>query len=615
MIEVNKAERDASDDERVAVKNNTTGQLEMITVRELKQRLSGNQKVTTPKADENTFYVPSLTTKELIAEEVWRMDEKPQFLFRNFNSSTIRRADEITVPNASGRDIIYRPIDNDALRKRLVLVPRDYKECTFSQAFEAGRSLTLEMYDAEKDKVDEVGLLVGVAQSTHFLDRWTRDAEIDIPGMGKFAPIIAIRGPSGSGKDRLLNALRFNSYRPYYNLSTRRVPSIFRPMDMWRGTLCLSEMELGRSDESSLVTQFLNGRAYGVPFSRQDQEDVRLSRAFVNFGVTIATQRRPWEDNATEDRTVPFYTQKTMRPIASEEMDEWLRRGLDIMDMMLYLRLMHWNKVEIDKATRIEGVSPRLTAAILPLLAIKKVEPSYDAPLKVLESLEKQRRVVKSMTNDGVMVNLIWDKVSQKYFDMHNGMFWVGKKDEASSSIVPLTATDIAEDLKWGAKWARTVVKSLSLVNMEGTRQLRINGRAFNNPIYFNTQRLEIHLEDFVPDYKRGQLVEAIREAEKERSVAFKEAGQSLLLPNESHETHEGEISLDSLDSWDSTHSYGAYSSASTLNPKSDSPSSGTNIFDENTCAYCGKSGRVLLVREDGKYHTGCRSKRMHSAS
>ncbi|MEM4721045.1 MAG: hypothetical protein QXT73_03175, partial [Candidatus Methanomethylicaceae archaeon] len=179
------------------------------------------------KQDDRCAMVPFLVTDTFIAEECWDREKGEAFFFVKEFGKNPKVEEKIEVGG-----ITYFPLVNSTLKKRLVLLPSGIEGSSLRGVFEEGCELALQMYDCENDKEDEVKFLVGIAQSSWFLDRYN----IQIPGMGAFAPIIAIRGQSGGGKDRLMNALRLNSYRPFYDVSTRRIPSLYRPLDQWRGS-------------------------------------------------------------------------------------------------------------------------------------------------------------------------------------------------------------------------------------------------------------------------------------------------------------------------------------------------------------------------------------------
>jgi hypothetical protein len=459
----------------------------------------------TPKAqneeEKEVIRTPYVIGADFIAEQCYsRSDEKAFYAIKFFNKENFEVVEELKVG-----DIVYMPLNNPTLEKGLVLLPEKPEKCTFDQAFQEGCELAQTLYDCEAEKLDELKFLVAIAQASWFLDRFY--SEVHVPGMGAFAPIVALRGPSGSGKDRLLNALRLNSYRPFYDVSTRRIPSLYRPLDQWRGTLCLSEMDFAKGDETSELTHYLNCRSYGVPISRQNPDNPRYNEVFYNFGLTIVTQRRVWEDNALEDRTIPFYCERSKKELPTAELDEWVKKGIMLQNKLLFLRLTFWPQVIIDKAARIPGVKDhRLTAAVLPLIALSQHLPALkDLLSKVLSGIEKKRREVKAMSKDGIIVNELYEYWKENLIGEHNGIKYVAKEKAVGPSreeiLVPLQTSDLAEKLKWSTKEVRSVINSLQLhPNVEKLPKLLRLDRVYR-PIWVDEQRLLSRFEEFVPDY------------------------------------------------------------------------------------------------------------------
>lgn len=477
------------------------------------------------KDDGNESRVPvaSLVTEQGIAEEVWDRQTVPQFAFRRFGGTSIDLVNKVETDemDESGRSITYVPADGPALRKGLVLVPREPKTGTFEEAYERGRLLAHEVYDVSNGHAAEFDFLVAVAQASWFLDRFIPDAAVNVAGMGRFAPIISLRGPSGHGKNRALSALRLNAYRPFYDQSTKRVPSLFRPLDLWRGTLCIDECDLGKSDESADVVHYLNCRAYGTPISRQNPDSPRESQAFYNFGLTIDTQRRPWMDDALENRTLPFNCERSQKGLPTTELDDWLTRGLDIQDRLLYLRLTNWENVIIDKNARLQGIKDhRLTAAVLPVLALRGLASGMVSNLEeILKVLARRRQEVRAASVDGLIVNQLWERLDAGLIGSWNGRLFVGGekiKDDKSEETVtyPLSTSEVADILKWRSSEVRRLISSLQITPDDAPRHaIRLGSRAGLRPIFFNPAKLEVLLADFVVDYEGGTLARRLDEA------------------------------------------------------------------------------------------------------
>jgi hypothetical protein len=475
---------------------------------------------------------PAVVTDRFIAEEVWDRKDPPRFCVYTFETAQFTYQDQIDVGERTGdkRKILYVPLQTPALFKAQVLLPRGPVASTFDEVYREGCELAFQFYDCEPEKIPEVKLLVAIAEADWFLDRFLEDPTQPLPaGMGCFAPIVALRGPSGSGKSRLVAALRLLLPRVYYDQSTRRIPSLFRPMDQWRGALVMDECDFRYSDETSDLTHYLNCRCYGVPISRQNPNDPSKSESFHNFGLTVVTQRRPWVDNATEDRSIPFYCERTKKAVPTAELDEWIRRGLDLQDKLLYLRMTLYRKIRIDKTARVPGVREhRLTAAILPVLALEPYAPEMVADLKkTLLDVERRRTEVKAQTVDGIVVNALWERIEDGQIGDDMGRLYIattiqetGADGEASDVTVPLTTSELAESLKWEnkAQSIRNVINSLALAVGKPPAKINVHGKAYR-PIWFTVSHMEARLQDFVLDYQPGALAGKLKELQIKESA------------------------------------------------------------------------------------------------
>ena len=483
-----------------------------------------------PEEKQCIIQKPAVITDEFIAEEVWDRKSSPQFAVYTFATGEFKFEPNLTLPgnvDKRGRQVIYEPLDNDHLREGVVIIPEKPVTSTFEEAFNEGCDLALQLYDCEPSKVADFKLNIAIAQSSFFYDKFVSDNSLIIAGMGKFAPIIAYRGMSGGGKGRALNGLRFNCYRPFYDQSTTRIPSLFRPLHLWQnGSLCLEECDFAKTEETSELIHFLNCRCYGVPISRQNPEAGRQSDVFRSFGLTAVTQRRAWKDNATESRSIPFYCEISQKDIATAEPDEWLRRGMNIQNKLLYLRMKYWKDFTIDKAARIQGLKDhRLTASVLPIMSLQKYAPHMVKDiLAILLEIERRRTEVKAQSSDGLVINAIWDHVEQEYVGHHDTFCYVGIAKEVVTTgeqkteiITPMIAKQLQDRLNWKGRLGN-VLNSLQLVDGTPKPSIKVNGDTYR-PIWFSPHRLEVRLCEFVPDYERGKLYKLLPNVAKVSQV------------------------------------------------------------------------------------------------
>jgi len=469
--------------------------------------------------EEEIVVVPraSVVGPDFLAEEVWDGRRAPRYCVHGFNSTKFDYLDEISLgeTDGKGRPIVYRPVYNSHLTEGVVTLPTEPTPCTFDQAVETVLKFTGNTrYFDPVDQGELFDLMGFMTMGSWFLDRMTPKTPIPVGGMGRFAPILIFRGGSGRGKNRGMGVLRFVSYHPYFDLSKTAVPSLFRPLDLWRGTLLMDEADFARSDADSDLIHFLNARAQGTPITRQHPTDAARFDTFYSFGLTILGQRRHFRDDATENRAVPFYAEKTDLRIPTVEPDDMVVEGLKIQNMLLYLRLAYWDKFEIDKEFWLDEITdPRLMAALLPVIEMSKFAPTVmnlvTSTAKAVEAVKVRQ---KAASEDGVITNFLWDKVSEGLYATHNGVWYVVdhvESHEKDEVVYALTTSLIAENLKWKPHTVRRIINSLSFGPRGAPDQIRLNAKICR-PIWFAPEKFEKTLRDLVVDYVPFTLYDKI---------------------------------------------------------------------------------------------------------
>jgi hypothetical protein len=468
--------------------------------------------------DSKTVYVPkpTIVTPDFLAEEIWDRKTEPKYLKYTFQTQAFEETAEISLGETTqkGQPVVYIPVSGASLKKGVVTVPSGITETTFEDLFAEIDAFSLNAYDAcGQDKT--VQLLTRVAVGSWFLDRFVANPEYDIAGAGKFAPILPIRGPSCSGKNRLAFILRLLSYRPYFEMSTYRIPSLYRPLDVWQGTLILDEADFANTNEKSELIHFLNCRATGTPLTRQNPKDPSVTDTFSNFGITICTQRKPFDDNATESRAVPFYSEKSDKEIPVLETDEMMQAGFELQNKLLYLRMKYYQSVKIDKSQWIgDLLDPRLIATLLPLLALSEHEPKiHDIITENAKAVQRAKIKEKAESMDGTLINYLWEKINECLFVEHQpGIFYFlesaeinGEDAEEELETKILTTQMLAERFKWSSRAIRTALNSLNLARKDLPSCVKV-GKKTHRVIFFEGNKMEKRLREFVADYTPNEI-------------------------------------------------------------------------------------------------------------
>ena len=468
--------------------------------------------------EERRVFKPTILTDDFIAEMIWDKKTPPKFIVYTFATEKFSEANEIYLGELDdkGRKIVYVPPFNDSLKKGLVIVPSGYTETTFKEVFKEIDSFATSSYDpCGQDAL--MKLLARITVGSWFLDRFVANPEFDVAGAGKFAPILPIRGPSQSGKNRLAFVLRLLSYRPYFEMSTYRIPSLYRPLDLWQGTLILDEADFANTSEKSELIHFLNCRATGTPLSRQNPKNPKFTDTFSNFGLTIVTQRRAFDDNATESRAIPYHSETSDKKLPVIETDEMLKQGLELQNKLLYLRMTYFRQVIINKEAWINDLNDhRLVASLLPLLALSNHEPILKETItETAKEVEKSKIEEKANSMDGLIVNFLWEKISEKLFEIwrpHIFYFLESRTVEESDGIekeykTALTTKHLSENFKWSPHSIRKALASLGIVDKGLPKSLKVDGRT-QRIIFFDPKRLEKRLREFVVNYTPNEVTQ-----------------------------------------------------------------------------------------------------------
>jgi hypothetical protein len=281
-------------------------------------------------------------------------------------------------------------------------------------------------------------------------------------------------------------------------------------MDVWKGTLVLDEADFAQTNEKSELIHYLNCRATGTPVSRQNSKDPSITDTFDNFGITILTQRRGFDDNATESRAIPFYSERSDKKIPVAETDDMLKQGLQLQNELLYLRMRYYREIKIEKATWLEDIADsRLMASLLPLLAIAKFEPTVkETIISSVKEVEQAKIREKANSMDGQLIGYLWEKIKDGLFVYYRpGLFYVlenVEKDEtdeiAKEQRTVLNAKILADHFKWNPITIGRVLTSLGIASKGLNNSVKVGKKTYR-VIFFEPVMIEKRLKEFVFDY------------------------------------------------------------------------------------------------------------------
>ncbi len=109
----------------------------------------------------------------------------------------------------------------------------------------------------------------------------------------------------------------------------------------------------------------------------------------------------------------------------------------------------------------------------------------------------------KATSEDGIMVNLLFERINEGFTGLYNGKTYVTAEDNT-----PLTVSKIAESLNWSSKEIRKVIKSLNLIDNPPDR-IKLDKKTYR-PIFFQADRLEKRCRDFVIGYEQDAILRVL---------------------------------------------------------------------------------------------------------
>jgi len=366
--------------------------------REQAMRELGVSGVKRKKAEEN--YKSFLRTEDgKIVEEILR-DGEEQFIVYDENTGDWEYKKEIE----NGGKTIYPVPLVDGQSESIILADGVEEYGSLKLLRKQMLEFALEEFDPVDNK-DIFELIIHL-----FLISWI--APERMRGLAeRFIPIISARGPSETGKKRFLTVARWLTYRSMYALKTTKVPTLFRSISGWDGTLILDEADVGDSSEKSDYIEFMNSRADGVPIPRYNS-GAKEVEYFHSFGMTILAERTSAADDGFESRKIIFPSEATETP---EEFSlipprEWTEKGRILQRKLLLFRLRHLNG-DVPSNLIIEGIKGfRVRESLLLLQTLVDEDDEIGKNIqRIAKKLEERIIIERSGSIEGSILNYIYN--------------------------------------------------------------------------------------------------------------------------------------------------------------------------------------------------------------
>lgn len=365
------------------------------------KRIQEEYGISPPVSEEDKVFKESMITGTKIIEEIWNPEmQSPRFVVYDTVANTYEYQQTVT----EGEQEIY-PVPFEPGEERSVCLPQGVMEYGDITTL---RKEMLEWALKQYDPVSNGALFEHIVNLS--LTSWITEWQEGF--VEKFLPIIQAVGPSETGKKRLLTVARFLFYRSVYALKTTKIPSLFRLLAKWRGTLVLDEADLDDSTLSAEFVQYVNSRADGVPVTRFNSEE-DANKWFYSFGFTILAMRKPFADDGAQSRCIKFQTEGTNKPADIDLIPplEWAKQGEELRQKLMMFRLRHLIKPRVfPTQVSAEGVNSfRPREGALMINALGEEDPGLKRDLDANIRLQDKRMVEERATSmEGLILNTVY---------------------------------------------------------------------------------------------------------------------------------------------------------------------------------------------------------------
>jgi len=309
----------------------------------------------------------------------------------------------------------YTPIDNDEVRKGLVLLPSDIQDFGNEEQLMKDIKAFLNKWH---EPVDEESRILDVF---YILLTYIKDLVPQLP----YRRILAYYG---HGKSAWLESLGWISYRGIILAGSDTDKSLVRRMNIWQGTALIDEADFGNSTLYSFIVKILNigyDQKTGY-YQRCDENDAEKTVTYGVYGPKILATRAKYKDSALESRCLTTRGRQNRKPVPLFRMKSFQKEAQELRNKLIYWRFKNYYRIK-KRAVKLEDpniakevygenskISSRIKQVILPLWVVggdqmkatlKKLAERIDEKMKTEDPnylLELQaKEAVKSLIEKG----------------------------------------------------------------------------------------------------------------------------------------------------------------------------------------------------------------------
>jgi len=301
---------------------------------EMKKELSSSNKK--KKDDENVKYVSYLSTEKYILEQIVNAthatlttdDSETQFIVFDRSTGTISRKDEFI-----DKDVIFRPIMNDLITNKVILLPSDIEEYgSVNKIIKQLKSFLFEYFEVPKFFENFLPYLV--------MFYWVYER---FP----FIPYVQFLGRTGTGKTTAMEVLGSVCYKPIDASGAITVASIFRIASQWKGTLMLDEFNPGGDSYKEMLALLKSGVSNKAVL-RVEGDKKKEVRAYMVKSPKLFTSEKPVNEAGFRSRIIEIMMEENKRKVPLYRQHRFLEEALHIRNKLLLWRLRNLDKIDLS---------------------------------------------------------------------------------------------------------------------------------------------------------------------------------------------------------------------------------------------------------------------------
>lgn len=271
-------------------------------------------------------------------------------------------------------------------------------------------------------------------------------------------PYLRFIGDTGCGKSRGLDVIGGLCYKSTSASGCITPAPIYRMLKRWAGTLILDEADLRNSDEYHEVIKILNcGFERNRPVIRAVKDNPDRLQILPTFGPKVFATRQRFKDPALEARCLTEIMQETAREDIPATLASAFHKEQDsLRNKLLLFRLRNYNHINSDTFTLdLQGIEPRLRQISACFAALFAGQASVLADYRIFIS-HHQRELIeqRAATTVGQVVEKLFALMESDGIDTF---------DSLDTTLISVSAGDIAESLNMTAQAAGQILKTLGL--------------------------------------------------------------------------------------------------------------------------------------------------------